>query len=69
MFEEVNTIEQENEVAMDEEENVESVLVFDDLVDSMESVLVVAEFKKLGDVGDGLSESDLTLVLENREPC
>lgn len=69
MFKEVNTIETESEVAMDEEENVESVLVFDDLIDSMVSVLMLAELKKLGDIRDGLRESGLTLVLENREPC
>lgn len=53
---------------MDEEENVEGVLVFYDLVDSVVSVVVLAELEKLGDVRSGLSESDLTLVLENREP-
>ena len=68
MFEEVHTVDQESEVAVDEEENVEGVLVFNDLVDSVVSVLVVAEFKKLGDVRGGLRASNLTLVLEEREP-
>lgn len=69
MFKEVNTVDTESEVAMDEEENVQGVLVFDDLVDSLVSVLVMAELEKLGDIRDGLRESGLTLVLKNREPC
>lgn len=68
VFEEVHTVDQESEVAMDEEEDVEGVLVFYHLVDSVVSVLVVAELKKLGDVRGGLRASNLTLVLEDREP-